>query len=112
MGDRANIQLSYGGETPSIFFYTHWAGSEIHRTLADALERGKGRWDDPPYLARIIFCEMIKDDVMSDTGFGIHHVECDSGPLPVVNMHERTVMWQGQCFSFEKFVAAFAHDGG
>jgi hypothetical protein len=32
---------------------------------------GVDRQDDPEYLARIIFSEMIKDDIGGSTGYGI-----------------------------------------
>ncbi len=69
MGDRANIQVITSGE--EVFLYTHWGGHKIECILKAALERARDRWDDPQYLARIIFCEMIQDDVMGLTGFGI-----------------------------------------
>lgn len=74
MGDRGNIvirQQSPSGERTHIYFYTHWEGTHIPKTLQKALDRGKSRWDDPAYLSRIIFCELIKEDVMSTTGYGI-----------------------------------------
>jgi len=68
MGDRANICFKDQGE---IYFYTHWNGYLLNKTLANALDRGRDRWDDPPYLAGIIFSEMIKDKILEETGYGI-----------------------------------------
>lgn len=62
MGDRANIVVKCDDE--QVVFYTHWSGYRIANILANALRRGRGRWNDFQYLNRIIFCEMIKDDVM------------------------------------------------
>ncbi len=83
MGDRANIRFvgerytnkknataADHRERP-MFFYTHWQGYKLPLVLQDALARGKSRWNDPTYLARIIFSEMVKDDVMAETGFGL-----------------------------------------
>lgn len=99
MGDRANVRFIYdypkGGlaegerrqrsELPDdpdqradIFFYTHWGGSELPRTVAEALKRGTGRWDDEAYLARIIFSEMVKDEVLQETGYGIAPYQPDN----------------------------------
>jgi len=72
MGDRGNIKVG------KVYLYTHWGGSEIPEILKKALVRGMGRWNDEPYLTRIIFCEMIKDDVMGDTGYGISTHICDN----------------------------------
>lgn len=66
MGDRGNIVVD------GVWLYTHWDGCEIKQTLQSALVRGKDRWDDSQYLARIIFCEMLgKNDVMGLTDYGI-----------------------------------------
>jgi hypothetical protein len=77
MGDRANIKMVYQDKS-KVYFYTHWAGSELPETLKAALIRGKGRWTDEPYLARIIFSEMIQNEVMSETGYGISPYLCDN----------------------------------
>lgn len=73
MGDRGNIVVVHhvgAKKIKRIFLYTHWAGTEIASTLQTALQR-KQRWDDEAYLTRIIFCEMIGDDIKGETGFGI-----------------------------------------
>jgi hypothetical protein len=88
MGDRGNIVLHYGThktrdgerEYDPVYLYTHWHGSELPAILARALDRGRERWDDPSYLARIIFSEMVGSDEQDawpgiaapgTTGFGI-----------------------------------------
>lgn len=68
MGDPANITIRCGGEQVSL--YTHWSGTEAPENLRRALAR-KLRWHDAPYLARIIFCEIIKGHEADETGFGI-----------------------------------------
>jgi hypothetical protein len=70
MGDRANIIIQYEGGQ-QIFFYTHWNGYRLPDLLKEALVQGRSRWDDPSYLARIIFCAMVHDANDSRTGFGI-----------------------------------------
>src|SRR3990167_4137528 len=69
MGDRANIIIKETDE--QVCLYTHWRGSDLHHILHSALVRGKDRWDDFQYLTRIIFCEMIKNDILGNTGYGI-----------------------------------------
>jgi len=69
MGDRA--QVKFITESKEIYFYSHWNGSNLEEVVVAALERGNDRHHDPEYLARIIFCEMIKDEVLETTGFGI-----------------------------------------
>ena len=93
MGNRANIQVKYQ-DGHDIFFYSHWDGSNVDKIVTSALssERGKKRINDESYLARIIFCEMIKNDVLGETGYGISPYECEEGsPKCVVDMAKRLV---------------------
>ena len=91
MGDRANICMEYEtGE--KIYFYAHWQGSQLPEILQNALKRGKDRWGDESYLARIIFSEMIKDTILEETGYGISPYITDNGhPIIVVNCKRQMV---------------------
>jgi hypothetical protein len=72
MGDRGNIVIKQRKPKDSfLYFYTHWSGSDIAFTVQNALKRGKERWDDEQYFARIVFCELVKDDVLGTDGYGI-----------------------------------------
>ena len=71
MGDRGNI-LIHG-----VYLYTHWNGSSIKEILQNVLRR-KQRWDDTPYLTRMIFCEMVKEEISEETGYGISTEICDN----------------------------------
>ena len=74
MGDRGNIVIKQNDRdqsAPYLYFYTHWAGSDIAQTLQNALKRGRDRWDDEQYLSRIIFCELVKGSEMETDGYGI-----------------------------------------
>lgn len=119
MGDRGNIVMERDDDMfpHPLFMYTHWAGSAIKPTLQDALIRGKGRWDDGPYLARIIFCELIQENVLGETGFGLSTAIGDgSHDLLCVNVAEQKVKERRsaedpgatviQEWTFEEFVAA------
>lgn len=77
MGDRANVYIKEDSER-GVYLYTHWSGSELAGTVQDALKRGQGRWSDGAYLARIIFCEMVKGNEQELTGFGISTGLCDN----------------------------------
>lgn len=83
MGNRGNVEVKFK-DAGSIFFYTHWTGSELNEVVANALIRGKERWDDDSYLARIVFCEMIKGHERELTGFGIAPFECEEGSPKVI----------------------------
>lgn len=94
MGDRANIIIepTTSSFLTPVVFYTHWKGSELKGILASALQRGSARWDDPPYLARIIFCEMIKGSETELTGFGISsEIGDNEHPFLCVDMEAMTV---------------------
>src|SRR3990167_4589370 len=99
MGDRGNVVFKYT-DGNKVYFYTHWSGSSLKQTVQDALKRGKERWDDESYLARIVFSEMIKDDVMDLTGYGIAPYEMDMGELVEVDTKLKTV----NGISFESFI--------
>lgn len=66
MGRRAQVLVSDTG----VYLYTHWDAEQIERDVKTALAK-KWRWDDPEYLARIIFCEMVKGAEMAETGYAI-----------------------------------------
>lgn len=107
MGDARNVHV-YCQDDQGVYLYTHWGGSELPETVATALERGKERWDDPPYLARIIFCEMVRGSNEGLTGFGI------SGPADrthgyadiEVDVKHKQVWIGGHCWTFDGFIEA------
>lgn len=81
MGDRGNVLI--GDLNSRVFLYTHWGGSILPQVVQTALQREE-RWGDAPYLARIVFAEMIREgmdlstrgqdianELMETTGFGI-----------------------------------------
>jgi hypothetical protein len=74
MGDRANIKvLTPTREDPKsgVCMYSHWGGYRLPRVLANALDRGKSRWGDELYLARVVFSELVKGDIDGETGYGL-----------------------------------------
>lgn len=97
MGERGNIvivQHGYGvdDETKFLYLYSHWRGHELLGVVRSALRRGQDRWDDEPYLARIIFSELIRDDIDGDTGYGISAYLTDySHPSVVVDCEQKKV---------------------
>jgi hypothetical protein len=66
MGDRGQVFVKDAG----VYLYTHWNASNLIETVRQALAK-KWRWDDPEYLARIIFCEMVRGSETDETGYGI-----------------------------------------
>ena len=110
MGDRANIAIKQNVKTKDnepvfIFFYTHWNGSALPMILQSALSRGQDRWGDESYLNRIIFSEMIKDELMDNTGYGISLYPPDnSHELLIVDHSNNTVSLVDKTWSFEDFI--------
>lgn len=118
MGDRANIVMHEAAGR--IFFYTHWAGYNLPAIAQAALARGTGRWEDPPYLARIVFSEMIQGNVLDETGYGISLGVCDNDgyPLLVIDVDSKQVRFEahnrcsssyqealGKAYTFEEYCA-------
>jgi hypothetical protein len=71
MGDRGNIRIDYGQSDKHVYFYSHWRGNSLFKLLKESLSRGRNRWHDEAYLARIIFCDMMEHEERELTGFGI-----------------------------------------
>lgn len=91
MGDRCNVFVVTEEDGSGVYLYGHWSGHDLGPIVAAALKRGKGRWTDPPYLARIVFSEMIQGSVLDETGFGISTRVCDNGrPIIVLDPRSRT----------------------
>lgn len=91
MGDRANVKFKYHDDSV-VYFYTHWNGNDLPVLVRDALIRGRERWNDPSYLARVIFCEMVRDNMEGVTGYGIStRIEDNNRLLTEVNTSESVV---------------------
>lgn len=109
MGDRGNVRLEYAGKHQPIYLYTHWHGTDLPTIVADALnsKQGRNRWDDPDYLARIIFTNMVKSEKNDDgeTGFGIAPYRMDHNhPDIIVDLYEKTV----DGMSYERYIELWA----
>jgi len=92
MGDRGNIVIRQGKDNrEDVWFYTHWRGSDIREVVATTLRRHE-RWSDGIYLARMIFCELVKGSETEATGFGISTQLGDNEyPILVVDTEQQKV---------------------
>ncbi len=103
MGDRAQVYMKDTG----VYLYTHWYGQELPEVVRTALSK-KWRWGDPSYLARIIFSEMIKDEVGEETGYGIDEIQHgDVCRIVEIDCKERLVTLIGydrRVWSFEDYL--------
>lgn len=72
MGDRTSIRVEESETNEGIWLYTHWGGYRALVDLQLGLIAGEGRWNDGPYLARVIFCHMVPEDqIHGILSFGI-----------------------------------------
>lgn len=101
MGCRGQIAIEQ--EEGDIYLYTHWRGDEIEDIVRKALKRGHERWDDPEYLARIVFDEMVNGD-KDTTGYGIGLSIHSDLEYPVIRLcTDQTVLTENRKVSFENF---------
>jgi hypothetical protein len=74
MGDRANIFIAdddyESGPPIGVYLYAHWGGEALALLVKSVLKR-RQRWDDPAYLARMVFCAMVRGDEAGEDGYGI-----------------------------------------
>jgi len=102
MGERSEIELYYS-KNKEIYLYSHWTSiDELRQILASALIRGKDRWNDESYLARIIFSDMIEDDIKSLTGYGISPNSMGDYQIKV-NLIDQTI----EGLTFEEFIKKY-----
>ena len=102
MGDRANVRVIDADS--EVFLYTHWSGAELPKTVKSALAK-RLRWSDGQYLARIIFCEMVKGAASEETGYGITSVCGDGqGQIIIVDVDDQTVTdYENKTVSFTEY---------
>ena len=106
MGARTQVLIKDTG----VYLYSHWGSHNIVETVKKALAK-EWRWDDPEYLARIIFETMIGREFGSETGFGIGtsmHGDIDN--LVTIDCNKQTVSYSvgsnpASIIGFTDFVA-------
>jgi len=118
MGDRSNIVIQEDNGN-RIFLYGHWMGEDSINIAHNVLSR-KARWNDAPYLARMLFNKMTEGSPDTETGYGISTTMCDNEyPIIVLEPHTQTAWleeykWDGSksfevmtpTVTFEEFVSA------
>lgn len=117
MGMRQTVELQFGAKSTnsqaqgSVFIYSHWGGDEdvnsspLAEQVRAALKR-RERWGDESYLARIIFSEIVKDDIDGEAGYGLSPTAwyCDEEfPRIVVDLEDATVNGIG----FEEWISLY-----
>lgn len=110
MGDRAQVIVK--SDKNKVYLYSHWDGVGLIQIVQRAMssERGRRRWDDGPYLARIIFSEMIKNDIDGETGFGIWDDDCGGDFEIEVDVKNKKIEYNGLEESFAEFAGPSSND--
>jgi hypothetical protein len=94
MGDRANLLITQGYEPP-VILYTHWCGALLPAAVEVALEQARPRWNDGPYLTRIVVQSVLEQFGARPEvshGFGLATVLGDNQyPLLVIDVPGRSV---------------------
>ncbi len=100
MGDRGNIAVIQSEDKQEqVWFYGHWSGWRMPAVLQHAIQEGKGRWNDPTYFARIVFCRLLPPDAdyYGSTSFGIStRITDNEYPIMVADCSEQIVYEIGQ----------------
>lgn len=103
-----------------VYLYTHSNSKDLINVMHEVLSK-KVRWDDPDYLARMIFCKMIPlDEWDSELGYGIGtQLYKDVNILVSIDTVHQTInissyrdkqLIHGKVGSFTHFIKNFADD--
>ena len=110
MGDRGNIFMKEDMDDSGVYLYTHWRGSELPKLLQTALQK-KARWNDGPYLARIIFDVMTEGYHGEEAGFGIScFLEDGDDKIIIVDVDKwgrrkpKVILPDGREFTFDEYI--------
>lgn len=94
MGNRTAVGMKASTKSEhTIYVYSHW--SEFEDGVSDAyapIMHARKRWSDAPYANRMAISCMLKDDIDSDTGFGISVNE-----IPFIDYdYYSVIVWEEQ----------------
>lgn len=88
MSSAANVLVQMGPHKgDGVYLYTHWGGARLPETVRQALARADSLSDDQ-YLARVVFCTMIKGHEDEQAGFGLC-IRAGHSRFPLIEVHCR-----------------------
>lgn len=103
MGARAQCGVQmHNGEY--VYLYTHWGQYTLEDAVKEALKKGEDRWDDPEYLARIVFQQMLDGDT-GTTGYGIGNEVHGDVDLVIELTNQQLVIIGPKSWTFREFVS-------
>lgn len=98
MGGGGVIQIN------GVCLYSHNEAYKIPQIIKDVLSK-KARWYDGNYLARMLFSEMIKDDIAGMSGFGIStEILGDIQFLAIVDVKTSTIILEKRSIHYAQKV--------
>lgn len=103
MGNRACILIKQNVKDNGVFLYTHWNADSISNTIKTALKK-YWRWNDAPYLTRIVFDVMTKDNHDTEIDFGISDHQINGKLFTIVCDDKIIIDNDNTTFSFEDFI--------
>ncbi len=88
MSSPANVLVQMGPyKGDGVYLYTHWDGPRLPEIVRQAMASAKCLGDDQ-YLARIIFCAMIRGHENDETGVGLC-IHAGHSQFPLIEVHCR-----------------------
>lgn len=93
MGDRGNLAVLQEGGKDQVWLYTHWCGASLPGLLQDGLTAGRARWEDEPYLTKMLFGFIVEpSEWQQETGFGVScRLQDHEWPVLVVDIANQRV---------------------
>jgi hypothetical protein len=73
MGARVHFIFNDGTDHATVL-YSHWGEETWESDLAEAVRYAEPRKGDHSYWTRMVISHLIKDELMSETGFGIYAI--------------------------------------
>lgn len=103
-----SAQVHILSEYGSVYLYTHDHADTLVKDVHDVLSR-RLRWDDPDYLTRMIFCQMVcKDSWEDDKGYGIGtQFYMDVNVLITLDFKHQTVLISAVDPGYPKYTMTF-----
>ena len=115
MGARINFVFDDGSDSLPVL-YSHWGANSWKRDIAQAFNHAGARWNDSSYWVRMVVSHLLKNELMSATGFGIYAVnrselsaETFFDSVVLIDIPARTVEdWDsGESFQIEESSGKF-----
>ena len=122
MGDRYVVGFRDTKDTPPVWLYSHWGGSDSVSQIATAISIARPRWGDTAYATRIAISSIVGDSWREETGFGItaggrDFCQPDTDVVHLITWSDETVVVQDITgvheyveFGFEVFLSVCSHE--